>query len=121
MDKKILKKLKEALEREEKEIEENLKRFAKKDLKLPDDWDTKFPKFDGETGLEIAADEVEEYAARLPVEFALELRLKDIKRALEKMKKRKYGICEKCKREIERERLKANPAAKLCLKCKDAL
>ena len=121
MDKKLLKELKEKLEKEKSQIEEELKKFAKKDEKLKGDWDTRYPKWDGEAGsssLETMADELEEYESLLPVEHVLELKLRDIDSALEKIKKGKYGICEKCGKEIEIERLKAIPEAKFCLKCK---
>jgi len=110
--------LKRKLEKEKREIEKQLKSFAKKDVKLPQDWDTKFPKFDGETGLEAKAEEVEEYERLLPVEYALETKLKEIERALEKMEKGKYGTCEKCGGEIEEKKLKANPSTRFCSKCK---
>jgi DnaK suppressor protein len=119
--KKIIKELKSKLEREEKLLEEELKKFAEKDKKLAGDWDTRFPHFDGgETGgaaLEKAADEMEEYSTLLPIEYALETRLQNINLALEKIKKGKYGICENCGKEIELERLKISPEARLCLKC----
>lgn len=121
MEKKLVEKLKEKLERERAEIEGQLKKFAKKDEKLKGNWDTLFPKWDGKTGgagLEIAADEVEEYEARLPVEFSLETRLRDIELALEKIKRGKYGICEKCGKEISEKRLKVYPEARFCLRCK---
>ncbi|HDJ30363.1 MAG TPA: hypothetical protein ENF31_00090 [bacterium] len=121
MNKKILKQLEKQLKEEKAAIEAELKKFAKKDKKLEGDWDTRFPHFDGETGgaiLEKAADEVEEYEALLPVEFSLEKKLQDINLALEKIKKGKYGICEKCKKPISLERLKAFPAARTCKKCK---
>ena len=121
MDKKLLKELKEKLEKEKSQIEEELKKFAKKDEKLKGDWDTRYPKWDGEAGsssLETMADELEEYESLLPVEHVLELKLRDIDSALEKIKKEKYGICEKCGKEIEAERLKTIPEARLCLKCK---
>jgi DnaK suppressor protein len=127
MNKKLLKELKEKLEREREMIEKELEKFAKKDEKLKGDWDTIFPKFDGgESGsaaLEKAADEVEEYSTLLPIEYSLELRLKNIDLALEKIKHPrrgypKYGICEKCGKEIEEERLKVSPEARYCLKCK---
>lgn len=121
MDKKLLKELKEKLKKEKAVIEEQLKKFAKKDEKLPGDWDTIFPKYNGgESGgaaLEKAADEVEEYEALLPIEYSLEIRLKNIDSALEKIKKGKYGICEKCQKEIPIDRLKVSPEAKFCLKC----
>jgi len=121
MNKKLLKELKEKLEKERSRVEEELKKFAKKDEKLPGDWDARFPSFNGgESGgalLEKEADEVEEYSTLLPLEYALELRLKNINLALEKIKKEKYGICEKCEKEIEIERLRISPEARLCLKC----
>jgi len=114
-------KLKAKLEKDKKSLEKELSRFAKKDPQLKADWDTTFPKFGVETGgsaLEVAADEVEEYEARLPVEYSLETRLRDIDLALEKIKKGGYGICEKCQKEIEEKRLKVYPEAKNCLNCK---
>jgi len=114
--------LKEKLEKDRVAIEEQLKRFAKKNEKLKGDWDTIFPKFNGgEVGsaaLEKAADEVEEYSTLLPLEYNLELKLKNVDLALEKIKKGGYGICEKCGKEIEEKRLEVYPEAKLCQKCK---
>lgn len=115
-----LKKIKEKLEKEKAVIEEELQSFAKKDIKIKGDWDTKFPHFNGEAGgsrLERAADEVEEYSALLPIEYSLETRLRDINLALEKIKKGKYGKCEKCGKKIPEERLKVCPEARVCLKC----
>lgn len=116
MNKPFLKKIKEQLEAERKTIEEQLQRFAKKDEKLKGDWDSKFPKFDG--GLEERADEVEEYSTRLSIEYSLENRLKDINLALEKIKRGQYGKCEKCGKEISKERLMVCPEARTCNKCK---
>jgi DnaK suppressor protein len=118
----LLKKIKERLEKEKVLITEGLKKIAKKDEKLPGDWDTRFPSFNGgEAGgslLEKEADEVEEYSTLLPIEYVLELKLKNIDSALEKMKEGKYGICEKCGKEIEEGKLEISPEAKYCLKCK---
>jgi len=121
MNKKLLEELRQKLEKERAMIEEQLKRFAKKDEKLKGDWDTRFPHWGGEVGgagLEKAADEVEEYEALLPVEYSLELKLKNIDLALEKIKKGEYEICENCGKKIEEKRLKISPEARLCLKCK---
>ncbi len=117
----LLKEYKQKLEEEKTSIEEELETFAKKDKKLEGDWDTKYPKLNGGTGgqsLEEAADAVEEYSNRLPVEFSLELRLRDINSALEKIKKGKYGVCEKCGKPIPQARLKVFPEARTCKKCK---
>jgi len=120
MKKESLESLKKKLEKEKSQIESELKRFAKKDRNLEGDWDTVFPKFNGGVGgqiLEEGADEVEEYSTRLPIEFSLELRLKDINLALDKIKKDKYGICEKCGKKISQSRLTAYPEARTCAKC----
>lgn len=113
----FLKKVKEKLEKEKASIEESLKGFAKKDKKLTGNWNTRFPEFNG-GHLEEAADEIEEYETLLPIEFSLETRLRDINLALEKIKKRKYGKCEGCGKEIDKKRLKVYPEARFCLKCK---
>lgn len=117
----FLRKIKNQLEREKAAIEKELQSFAKKDLKLKGDWDTRFPSFNGEAGgsrLEKAADEVEEYSTLLSIEHNLETRLRDINLALEKIKKGKYGKCEKCGERIPEERLRVYPEARFCLKCK---
>jgi DnaK suppressor protein len=122
MNKKLIEELKEKLEKEGKSIEKELDKFAKKDSKLKGDWDTIFPNFSGgESGsgdMEKAADEVEEYSTLLPIEYSLETKLKNINIALEKIKKGTYGRCEKCKKEISEERLRAFPEARTCNDCK---
>jgi len=121
MDKKELKKIKEKLENERGKIEKELEKFAKKDDKIEGDWDTKFPDWNkggNNADNEIGADEVEEYSKLLALEHMLELRLKNIGAALEKIKKNKYGFCEKCGKKISQERLKIYPEAVRCPKCK---
>ena len=121
MNEKLLNGLKQKLEKEKTALEKELKVFAKKDKNLKHDWDTRFPNFGEGTGssdLEKEADEVEEYANILPVEYALETKLKNINLALEKIKKNTYTRCEKCKRKIEEKLLKIQPETKFCLKCK---
>ena len=120
MTKDFLKKIRTKLEQEKQSLEQELKGFAKKDPQVKGDWDTKFPCFDKKTGdssLEQAANEVEEYANLLPVEYALETKLKNINLALDKIKKNKYGICEVCEKNIPLERLEIIPSAKTCLSC----
>jgi len=120
MNKKLLQELKEKLKEQKIAIKAELQKFAKEDKEIKGDWDTKYPKINGGAGsqaLEDAADEVEEYATLLPIEHSLELRLKSIDSALEKIKKGKYGKCENCKKKILEERLKIYPEAILCSKC----
>ena len=120
MNKELLKELKEKLEEQKTSIEAELGKFAKKDKNLKGDWDTKFPKANSGIGgqvLEDAADQVEEYVNLLPIEHSMELRLRDIGSALEKIKKGTYGKCENCGKNIDEERLKVLPEARDCGKC----
>lgn len=120
MRKEFLKKIKEKLEKERASVEKLLKEFAKKDKELKGDWDTVYPSFNGASGggaLEIEADELQEYESKLDVEYLLELKLKDINSALQKIKKGQYGICERCGKKISQKRLEVFPGARFCLKC----
>ncbi len=116
MNKKQTEELKKKLEENKSSLEEMLRRFAKKDNLPEGDWETVFPKTEG-SSMEEKADEVEEYAALLPVEHALEVKLKNINEALEKIKKGSYGKCEKCNKEIDYKRLSITPETKNCSKC----
>ncbi len=118
MNKKIITELKEKLEQQKESLEKELKNFAKEDTRPTGDWDTRYPKFNG-GGLEEEADELQEYEKLLSVEYSLELKLRDINSALEKIKKDKYGKCEKCNKNIDIERLKVCPEARFCIKCKN--
>ncbi len=115
MDKKLLKTFERQLKEEKKRILGLLKNFTKKDKSLKDDFDTIFPKIGDD--LEENAIEVSMYDAALPLEFRLEKNLQDIRKALDKIKKKKYGICGNCGKSIPIERLKAFPEASACLKC----
>ncbi len=138
MDKNLLEELKNILEKEKAAFEKQLEKFAKKDGKTAGDWDTVFPKYGGQesgsAALEKAADEVEEYSTLLPIEHSLEIRLKNIEIALDKIRtslsartlnasrilqRGKYGICEKCGKEIPVERLRVSPESRFCLSCKN--
>lgn len=121
MDKEFLQKQKQKLEKRRKELEKELKSFAKKDSKIKGNWKTKFPFF----GIRTAdpaeqTDQVEEYEATLSVEHTLEIELQKIKKALKILRQaqgKNYGICEKCRKKIRIERLKAYPEAELCMQC----
>ena len=118
MDKDQEEGLKEKLLAEKERLEKELSEFATKDPKVKGDWDAKFPNYgDENSDQDENSDEVEEYAADIALEHTLELRLKDIDDALEKIEKGTYGKCEKCGGEIPKERLEANPEARDCIEC----
>ena len=47
--------------------------------------------------------------------------LKEIDRALERVVRGNYGVCESCEEEISPARLKAIPWARYCVRCQDLL
>ncbi len=118
MDQKTQKQFKKKLEKERKKIIKDLKSFAKKDPRLKGNWLTRFPLFGlDRSHKDESAEMIEQYATLLPIEHTLETKLKDIDKALEKIKKGEYGKCEKCHQDIEIKRLEALPEARLCFKC----
>ena len=117
MDKKIIERLKKKLKERKTKLENELASFTKKDERLKGDYDTQFPDFGTAQSSDEEAFEVATYDSALPVEYALELRLADINKALEKMKNGAYGQCENCAGDMDMRRLEAMPEARLCLNC----
>jgi len=60
------------------------------------------------------SDQTEEVGNRLAVAEDLKKRLEDVEEALRKIQEGKYGICEKCGKEIEEEILDIDPESRLC-------
>jgi len=116
IDPTLLAELKSTLIKEKEKLENDLSRIAKPLNKGKGDYTTAFE--DIGTDKEDNAMEVEHFADTLPVEITLEKKLQDVIEALEKMEKGIYGICENCQQEIDIERLKINPSARTCIKCK---
>ena len=118
----LLQELKTALAEERDTLVRELKEIAQKNPRVAGDWNALFPKFEpSESGShaseEEAADEVEQYEVNLEAEHSLESRLLAVTNALGRIKEGSYGICQKCKKSISPERLKANPAAEFDMAC----
>jgi len=116
LEPKILAELKSSLLKEKEELEKNLERIAKPVNEKKGDYETTFENIG--TDREDNATEVEEYSENFPIEKTLEKKLQDVIESLEKMEKGTYGICANCQQEIDIERLKINPSARICIKCK---
>jgi len=116
LDKNVLEELKNTLLKEKESLEKSLGKIAMPIDKKIGDYETSFE--DIGTNLEDNTTEVEQYASDLPVEVSLEKKLQDILLALEEIEKGTYGICDNCQQEIDLERLKINPSARTCTKCK---
>lgn len=115
IDKKTLEELKSQLLREKEELEKNISKIARPIDKEEGDYETNFDDIGSDR--DDNATEVDQYSDNLSVENTLEKRLQDIIDAIERMEKGTYGICNNCQKEIDIERLKANPAATTCIKC----
>ena len=118
MNKETTQQLKKQLEEKKGKIEKELESIAQKDPKFKGDYDTRYPDFGTHQSQDENALEVSAYESTLPIEYALEIRLKGINKALEKIKKGTYyGKCEKCGQLIDEKRLQAMPEAETCTKC----
>ena len=116
MKKEQIKELEEKLLEDKKSLEETLSHFAKKDGSMKNNWNTIFPKVEG-SDMEEKADEVEEYSSLLPVEHSLEIKLRNVSEAIDRIKKGTYGKCEKCNKEIPFKILQVTPETKTCRSC----
>lgn len=119
LNQKILDELKTALLKERDLLIKELETIATPDPNLKDDWDIKHEEWseDQITSKEAlesdeSVNESDEDMKNKALSDRLELRLKEVNDALERIENRTYGICEVCKKQIDIERLKANPAAK---------
>ena len=116
MDKSKLEKFKKILEEKQAKIEKELASIARKDSTMKGDYDTRYPKFETQSADEEAW-EVTAYENILPIEHALEIKLVEVKKALERIKDSFFGQCANCEEEIDERRLEALPETALCLKC----
>jgi DnaK suppressor protein len=57
------------------------------------------------------------HAMTSAVKEQIELKIRQTKRALRRIRKGKYGICENCGNMIDTDRLKVYPEATLCVNC----
>lgn len=117
MEKDLKEELKSKLQQTKQELKSNLEEFASKDETIEGNYKARFPEYGRDESNE--AQEFSEYEERLSLEHKLEVDLKKINEALKKIETGEYGICEGCGEEINPERLKVYPEAKLCKKCLD--
>jgi len=107
-------KFKKLLEEEKTSLEDDLKKVGRENPERPGEWEvTPTDETDVEFREDVA-DQLEEMDEREEVELNLEQRYENVVRALEKIAKDAYGICEIGGEPIEEDRLEANPAARTC-------
>lgn len=107
---------KSKLEEELRAVESELGTVGRKNPDTPGDWEATPAEFDTLPAEdEERADKFEELENRGAILNPLELRWRDIRRALGKIAAGNYGVCEISGEPIETERLEANPAARTCI------
>jgi len=106
---------KEKLEKEHDLILKELETLGRKNPANPEDWEATEGVIDTDQADETeVADSMEQYENRKGILEQLEIRLSEIKKALDKIVNGTYGKCEISGEPIELDRLEANPAARTC-------
>ena len=105
---------KSALEEELALLEKELQTVGRINPENPNDWEATAEPVTETAEMESVASEITDFEDRSAIEFELEERYNDIKRALGAIEAGTYGVCHVCKGAIEADRLHANPAASTC-------
>lgn len=109
---------KNKLEEEKKLLEKELGKVGRINPDNPSDWEATPVLADRDVSSadeNTVADSIEEFEDNTAIVNTLEKRYNDIKSGLDKIKHKVYGICQVCQKEIEVERLEANPSARTCI------
>lgn len=105
--------LQQQLETEKQTLTNDLRELGIQNPKTPEDWiATPADPSTSEADQNVVADRAEEWQVDQATVDALETRLGNINRALDKIATGRYGICEISGEPIEEDRLAANPAAR---------
>ena len=103
------------LEKQKEQLEIDLSSIGRRDPKNPNDWEATVTDLDVLPADENdVADMFEELEGNKALINALEEQLREVNDALVKIDTDKFGICEICGKEIEEDRMDANPSAKTC-------
>ncbi|MHB8651932.1 MAG: TraR/DksA family transcriptional regulator [Minisyncoccota bacterium] len=106
---------KEALEKEQAVLENELKSVGRQNTQAPGGWEpTPAPIDILRADPSEVAEGIEEFEGRAAIETELENRLLSVQAALDRIANGTYGLCRVCGEPIENDRLEANPAADTC-------
>ncbi len=116
-----IEKYKKILEGEQEKLIQELKTVGRINPTNPEDWEAT----PGESNIDTAdkndrGDVIEAFEENSAILKELETRLHNVKRALSKIEKGTYGICEVSGEPIEEKRLDANPSARTNIANRDA-
>ncbi len=108
---------KKKLETEKKLLEKELEAVGRRNPDNLSDWEaTPIDRDVSQADENIVADSIEGYEDNVAIVNTLEVRYRELKSALDKIKHGTYGLCQVCGEEIDAERLEANPSARTCRK-----
>lgn len=106
---------KNKLEEEKAMLEGELGAVGKQNPDNPGDWEAKSGDRDtSQADDNTVADGVEEYESNVAIVNTLETKYQAVLSALDRIKNNTYGRCVVCGKEIETDRLEANPSASTC-------
>ena len=106
----------EKLQNEKTLIEKEMTTVGRRNPDNPNDWEARPPEDRdvSQADENTVADAIEGYEDNTAIMGTLETRYKDIVSGLDKIKHGVYGTCQVCGKEIESDRLEANPSARTC-------
>ena len=116
MKKEFLQEVEGLLKNEDAKLRAELGEFAKQNPKNSEGYNVEFPNMGDKE--DENAEEVNMFSTNLTLERTIEASLRDVEKALERLKKGTYGICKYCNKEISEKRLRARPASSSCIECK---
>ncbi len=109
------KKFTAALTTELATVEAELTTLGRRNPKNPSDWEATPAKMDVDPADDSEiADSIEEFEEHTAILKQLEIRYNELRAALQRIQEGTYGRCQVCGKEIEVDRLGANPAATTC-------
>lgn len=103
-----------ALEAEKRSLEKELATVARRNPSTAGDWEPVPDTADRPAERDEVADKLESFEENVAIVRQLETRLAEVNSALARIAAGNFGLCGVCRKEIEQERLRANPAATTC-------
>ncbi len=116
MRKEFLKEMEAQLSEQATSLKAELAEIAKQNPKNSEDFIAQYVNLGDKE--DENAEEVSTFSTNLALERTLEASLRDITRALERIKEGSYGICKYCNKDIDEKRLRARPSSSSCIGCK---
>ena len=107
---------KDKLEKEKSILETELSSVGRINPNNSLDWEARPQDLDtDEAERTEVADKIEGFDTNIAILNDLEIRYNEVKGALQRIEDGTYGVCKVCGKEIEEERLEANPASTTCI------